>query len=480
MSNKDNTPPRDLHTPPNNLNQPTQPLEEQSSETDNQDPWSEELFLLNIQPLDSDTEDNNNRVAEEEEEADAVEADDHTAEEEEEAAEEEEADAVEADDHTDDTETSTDSEEEEEEEEIAMAQPAPAVSGGQLSSVTPFSGNQGLEGLVYAESIDRAKDQFAWTQVQTSRAAVTRGGNAVANWIRGERAAGINYTGWDADIPNPNPNNLINLRPAFLLRFGPKYTTGGAVAAISDLKQRSGETVGSFLDRVKIAVDMLHYNVPEADRNQAFRDSYTRLVIAQFGSGINDEIREQVFGVAVPPNTIQGVLTAATAIENEKHSKATKLVINNVEDSATGKPEPSELEKKCDQLEKQMKEILAIGPGTRGRGRGRQSLSSIRCYGCGNLGHVRAQCNSSNNRPRGRGNGWGGRGRGNPFQTRRGRFRSNFGASRGRPQFPIGDLSGQWDYDPTEDWEYSECDEQWNSPSNYDQMGSGNDPWGRH
>ena len=174
------------------------------------------------------------------------------------------------------------------------------------------------------------------------------------------------------------------------------------------------------------------------------------------------------------------MLTAATAIENEKHSKATKLVINNVEDSATGKPEPTELEKKCDQLEKQMKEILAIGPGTRRRGRGRQNLSSIRCYGCGNLGHVRAQCNSSSNRPRGRGNGWGGRGRGRgyPFQTRRGRFRSNFGASRGRPQFPIGDLSGQWDYDPTEDWEYSECDDQWNFPSDYEQMGSGNDPWG--
>ena len=79
-----------------------------------------------------------------------------------------------------------------------MAQPA--VSGGQLSSVTLFSGNQGLDGLVYAESIDRAKDQFAWTQVQTSRAAVTRGGNAVANWIRGERAAGINYTGWDLSL----------------------------------------------------------------------------------------------------------------------------------------------------------------------------------------------------------------------------------------------------------------------------------------
>ena len=112
-------------------------------------------------------------------------------------------------------------------------------------------------------------------------AAISRGGNAVSNWIRGERAAGLTYNNWN----NPQPgDNDRNLRAPFLLRCGPKYTTGRAVAAISDLKQRSGETVGSFMDRVKISVDMLHYNVAEANCNQAFRDAYTRLVIAQFGS----------------------------------------------------------------------------------------------------------------------------------------------------------------------------------------------------
>ena len=163
-----------------------------------------------------------------------------------------------------------------------MPDPAP-VSGGQLSSVGQYNGNPGLEGLVYAESVDRAKTTFNWTEGQTAVAAITRGGNSVANWIRGEKAAGIIYNAWN--MANPG-NNDKNLRPVFLLRFGPKYTTGGAVAAISDLKQRSGETVGGFMDRVKIAVDMLHYNVTEANRNQAFRESYTRLVIAQFGGGV--------------------------------------------------------------------------------------------------------------------------------------------------------------------------------------------------
>ena len=126
---------------------------------------------------------------------------------------------------------------------INMAQAA--VSGGQLSSITQYSGNQGLEGLVYAEAIDRAKTQFNWTEAQASMAAVSRGGNAMSNWIRGEKAAGINYNSWN--MANPGANDR-NLRAPFLLRFGPKYTTGGAVAAISDLKQSAGETVGSFMD----------------------------------------------------------------------------------------------------------------------------------------------------------------------------------------------------------------------------------------
>ena len=62
-------------------------------------------------------------------------------------------------------------------------------------------------------------------------------------------------------------------------RFGPRYTASGAIAAISDLKQRTGESVATFLDRVQIGVDMLHYNVPEAERTDAYRANYTRLVV---------------------------------------------------------------------------------------------------------------------------------------------------------------------------------------------------------
>ena len=99
----------------------------------------------------------------------------------------------------------------------------------------------------------------------SSPTAATRGGPAVANWLRGEKAAGTTYNAW-----SDNAGNNIPIRPAFIQQFGPVYTTSRAVSAISDLKQRSGENVASFMDRVKVAVSMLHYNVAEADRNAAF------------------------------------------------------------------------------------------------------------------------------------------------------------------------------------------------------------------
>ena len=162
---------------------------------------------------------------------------------------------------------------------------AQAVQGGQLSNITLFTGTKGLEAVTYAEAIDGSLAQFGWTQAQAAQAAISQGGNAVANWIRGERAAGVTYNSW-TDVAN----GQRPLRPAFIARFGPVYTTSGAVSAIADLKQRNTENAAAFMDQVKIAVDMLNYNVPEADRNAAFRQGYIRMVVTQFGGGLHEDL----------------------------------------------------------------------------------------------------------------------------------------------------------------------------------------------
>ena len=157
MSKEDPTPPRILRTPPQNSPVQVDDQDSDTQEEDIPDIWSDELFQLNIVPFSDDDNDYNDP--------------DYIA-----------PEAIEITDSTSSSSEEDDDEEEDEEEEaednMAAPAPPPAVSGGQLSSVSPFTGNQGLDGLVYVEAIDRAREQFGWTQVQTARAAVTRGGNA--------------------------------------------------------------------------------------------------------------------------------------------------------------------------------------------------------------------------------------------------------------------------------------------------------------
>ena len=84
------------------------------------------------------------------------------------------------------------------------------------------------------------------------------------------------------------------------------------------------------MDSVKVAVSMLNYNLAEADRKAASREGYTRMVVAQFSSGISEELRGKVFGVPNPPVTIEAALVAAAAAEVEKSSS--KFIIGLVND----------------------------------------------------------------------------------------------------------------------------------------------------
>ena len=163
MSKEDPTPPRTLRTPQNPPPQP--PQEDNTSEEDDApDIWSDELFPLNIIPFsDNDTYNSDpTYTASEHPSTNDSEDEEEEAEDEEEVSEEEEADD---EDEVTEEEEADDPEDNPVNNMAAQQPPPPQVSGGQLSSVTPFSGNQGLDGLVYVEAIDRAMEQFGWTQV---------------------------------------------------------------------------------------------------------------------------------------------------------------------------------------------------------------------------------------------------------------------------------------------------------------------------
>ena len=75
------------------------------------------------------------------------------------------------------------------------------------------------------------------------------------------------------------------------------------------------------MDQVNIAMDMLNYNIPEAERNAAFHLGYARLVVARFAGGLHKDLRAKVFGIPNPPDTIEAALLAASAAEAEKTIK---------------------------------------------------------------------------------------------------------------------------------------------------------------
>ena len=129
MSKEDPTPPRILQTPPQNT--PAQPdnKDSTSEEEDIPDICSDELFPLNIIPFSDDDTDNHDPDYIVPETIDSEDSISSFSEEEEEEPEDNMANAG------------------QQQANIGPA-PAPAVSGGQLSSVTPFTGNQGLDGLV--------------------------------------------------------------------------------------------------------------------------------------------------------------------------------------------------------------------------------------------------------------------------------------------------------------------------------------------
>ena len=317
-----------------------------------------------------------------------------------------------------------------------------AMQGNQLNTIPLYSGNRGLDALDYAEAIDTAIVSFQWTQMQGAQAALGRGGPVVAKWLRGERGTGTTYTAWNGAAGA----GVVNMRPAFINRFGLVYTASGAVAAISDLKQRSSESVVEFMDRVKNAVNMLNYNIPEANRDAAFQDMQTRMIIAQFGSGVVDYIRDRIFGTTEPPDTVIELQNMAAAIEAEKQAgKPTKLVGAVEEGEIVETAAPTVDTTAFEELASQVKDVLAITRKSFGRNprRGgsngqRPDYSSYKCYNCNQMGHLRRNCT----RPQTPFHGGNNRGSVRGFSTRRGRFQQNFGSNRARPFNPSGHGSG--------------------------------------
>ena len=157
-----------------------------------------------------------------------------------------------------------------------------------------------------------------------------------------------------------------------------------AVNAVSDLKQKPQESGAQFLDRVVLAVNRQNFNIPEIQKTTAmFRSVFDASIISHFGAGLKHEISSVVPGQADAPNTVQGMLEAAEAVEAEQAK------IGNPGMSALAiHTEEADLDPLADLTARFDKLVGAIGF----KRRRPYDKSKAKCYNCNKLGHFCNEC----------------------------------------------------------------------------------------
>ena len=290
----------------------------------------------------------------------------------------------------------------------------------QLANIPIFDGERGEGFINWLEALENAGDAYGWATDNLVGVAKARGGPKIVEWMRGLRLQGITYNVWATDA---------GLRQALLSRFGPKYTSATAVHSVSDLKQRHNESCASFMDRVLLSVDRMHFNVTAANKQeQGYRRVYVSSVLMHFGAGVKPEIGKVILGQANPPVTVAAMLTAAEAVEAEISKKGAPGESALAVTESGEAPEPTESPSELEVLTRQVESLTDLVGAIASASKKPFDFRNIRCYRCNQFGHFQNKCTNEPKRSAGPN-------RRMPNQTRRGQ--RNAFRRPSRPQYPI-------------------------------------------
>ena len=154
---------------------------------------------------------------------------------------------------------------------------------------------------------------------------------------------------------------------------------------VSDLKQKKPrESCAQFLNRVVLAVNRQNLNIPEIQKTTSiYRSVFDASIISHFGAGLKAEISSVVLGQADAPNTVQGMLEAAEAVEAEQAK------VGNPGNSALAvHAEESDLDPLAGITAHFNELVAAIGF----KRRRPYDKSKAKCCNCNKLGHFRNKC----------------------------------------------------------------------------------------
>jgi hypothetical protein len=260
----------------------------------------------------------------------------------------------------------------EEGEEEARRMP---VSGSQLNTLQPYDGTTDVE--LYFLHLERAEVQYEWTDAELAVAAKQK--------LTGEAARFI-WSQVKLQKPLEGYIHAVNgLKTALRARFGERVNELAAADAVADLKQKDGESVDGFFDRVTVAMDRKNFSYTVEQKAHAdYLPHFHQDIFTFFGAGLKEYVRSRTLGSAAPPRTAEALLTAARSVEAEflrNNPKKTAVdAVNQVENESDGK---TSMEKQVEALQAELAEFK-LGGG--------RSKPPNKCFKCQGFGHFAREC----------------------------------------------------------------------------------------
>jgi hypothetical protein len=192
------------------------------------------------------------------------------------------------------------------------------VTPQQQSTIALYSGATDVE--LYIAAIERAATLYQWTDEETCTAAKTRLAGAGELFLESMRKQRVVCEVWEdrAAAVNPVVQAQRGMKPRLRERFGEIVTEIAAADAITNLHQKSGESVSDYNDRCVVAIDRMNHTYTDIQKGQAaYQAHFNSMLFTFLASGLKDDIRSRTLGAPTPPRTAEALLTAAKSVESE-------------------------------------------------------------------------------------------------------------------------------------------------------------------
>ena len=291
----------------------------------------------------------------------------------------------------------------------AAPAPAPHAGGAQLNAVPIYNPDDktvtSLTAKEWIRRVERLGQNFGWNNALLAGSAKNKLGGSAATWLESQVVRGELMNTW---LGNDGFKNL------FLQRFDKARGAVAAVEAISNLQQKESQSIRSFYDDVAIAVDLKHYNIDDADKqDDNYRIMRDNDIFILFQCGMKKRVKELAMAGSDPPTTAADLLEAAVRIETTLKDSKTTHKVGEVKHETNGEAGSSDEDEAAGSPEEQIAALKRKLKRFKDKGKGK-----MKCFekDCQSPDHQVANCPvrkakiEARNRGRGAGDGHGGRG----------------------------------------------------------------------